>query len=277
MILRPNDSEPLRAITYLAPAIPLGFFEAVTRHLSARLGRDIALTSETRSSGPMHGDRDPFKAGTADIGFLCSPSFLYLRAQARPSVELVPAGFVFRDARHTGEPVYFSEVVVRSEHPARSFEDLRGEVWGYNDECSLSGYFSALQELVEHGADEHFFRSWNRTGSHFASIRALLDGTIDGAAIDSVALRLLEESEPGLRRRLRKVTSFGPFPIQPIVVRSSLPPAVREGLAAALLDLPSSAALPYGLEACVRIDEGAFESERRALCALERLPDLERG
>ena len=133
----------------------------------------MKLDVESRSSGPMHGDVDLFAEGRADIGFLCSPSYLYLRAQARPSVELVPAGFVFGDPRNSGKPVYFSDVVVRTDHPARGFDDLSGSIWGYNDECSLSGYFATLRKLSEIGCDDDFFARRVCTGSHIASIDAV--------------------------------------------------------------------------------------------------------
>ena len=217
----------------------------------------------------MHGTADPFAEGAADIGFLCSPSYLYLRERT-PSVDLVPAGFVFRNARHSGEPVYFSEVVVRKEHRARVFADLAGAVWGYNDECSLSGYFSTLQELSSLGRDDRFFRRWVRTGSHVASVRSVLDGAIDGAAIDSVALDLMLRERPAWRSRLRVLESFGPFPIQPVVIRSSLAAEWRAPIAEALLDLPGDAGAlaRFGLEDCVPISDEAYGAEYRALCAL---------
>lgn len=70
----PHSDSPLRALTYLAPGLPLEFFEEVTAHLATRLGRELRLASECRSSGPMHGDLDPFRAGEADLGFLRSRS-----------------------------------------------------------------------------------------------------------------------------------------------------------------------------------------------------------
>jgi ABC-type phosphate/phosphonate transport system substrate-binding protein len=181
---RRRKGGPLNALTFLAPGIPLEFFEIVTGCIAEALSCEIQLSAEDRISGPMHAAADPFDEGRADLGFLCSPSYLYLRAQARPSVELVPAGFVFRDRRAAGRPVYFSEVVVRSDHSAREFADLAGSVWGYNDECSLSGYFSALQKLSELGCDGSFFGRRVRTGSHLESVEAVLSGAIDGAAID---------------------------------------------------------------------------------------------
>jgi hypothetical protein len=58
----------LRASTWLAPGIPLAFFEGVCRYLASALGCEGELASETRSSGPMDGDHDPFAAGLALFG-----------------------------------------------------------------------------------------------------------------------------------------------------------------------------------------------------------------
>ena len=269
------DPASLRARTYLAPGIPLAFFELVVELLAERLGRPLSLESDARTSGPMQGDADPFGAAEIDLAFLCSPSFLYLRAQPLPSVELLPAGFVFGDARNAGRPLTWSDVVVHAQHPARSFADLADSVWGYNDNCSLSGFFSTLQELARLGADAGYFERWVRTGSHLASLEAVLEGRIDGAAIDSVGLALQLRERPELARRLRVIASFGPFPIQPVVVRSSLAPELRARIAAALLELgPARDARfeRFGLEACVPIDESAFGDERLALCSLGCLP-----
>lgn len=263
---------PLRALTYLAPGIPIGFFERVTEHLARELSCAVELSMEGRSSGPMHGDDDPFADDRADIGFLCSPSYLYLRAQEQPSVELVPAAFVFDDPRTDGQPVYFSEVVVRTDNAAREFVDLAGRVWGYNDECSLSGYFSALQKLNELGYDSGFFERGVRTGSHHESIEALLSDAIDGAAIDSTVLATILREQPEMRARLRVLESWGPFPIQPVVVSSRLGSPAAARIAAALLTLERDSQLSaFGFERCAPIDDAAYAEERRALCALGQL------
>jgi phosphonate transport system substrate-binding protein len=259
----------LRAITFLAPGIPLEFFELVSDHLARQLSCEIELVSENRNSGPMHGDADPFAEGRADIGFLCSPSYLYLRALSRPSIELVPASFAFRDARAGGRPVYFSEVVVRADHPAQGFTDLAGGVWGFNDECSLSGYFAALQKLSELGCENGFFGRRVQTGSHQASIEAALAGEIDGAAIDSTVLAMMRRERPELTERLRVLESWGPFPIQPVVVRSELASSLGPRIADALLGLHRTGQAEqlsdFGLERCVPIEDRAYAEERRAL------------
>lgn len=269
----------LRALTFLSPGIPLRFYAAVCDYLADKLSCAVSLASEDRSSGPMHGDHDPFAADEADIGFLCSPSFLYLRSLRTPSVELVPAGFVFRDPRHGGhDPVYFSEVVVRADDPAERFEDLRDRTWGYNDECSLSGYFAALQRLREIGCSDGFFAERVRTGSHLASLESTLAGTIDAAAIDSTTLTLWRRERPELAEGLRVIASWGPFPIQPIVIRRELGQDRARRIADALLALECSQRIAsglcdFGLERFVAIDERAYAEERQKLCALGQLPD----
>ncbi len=271
-----SPNSDLRAVTYLAPGIPLAFFEAVVHHLERSLGCSIALHSESRLSGPMHGDVDPFAEGRADIGFLCSPSYLYLRARPKPSIQLVPAGFVFRDERGGGEPVYFSEVVVRSDNHASHFTELAGASWGYNDECSLSGYFAVLQKLSELGRKPDFFHSHVRTGSHHASIEKILAGSIDVATIDSIALRLLLRERPDLRGQLRVLDSLGPFPIQPVVVRTALGASWATKIGAALMELDhrrvrDRISPAFGLERCAPIDDAAYADERRALCRLGQI------
>lgn len=267
----------LRAVTYLAPGLPLELFELLLGHLEGDLGCRFELHTEERHSGPMHGDHDPFAEGEADLGFLCSPSFLYLRDKPAPSVELVPAGLVFADPRNRGEATYFSDVVVRRDHPAASFADLCGGVWGFNDTCSLSGYFSTRQHIAElHPADRDgdYFSTWTCTGSHAGSIEAALAGEIDGAAIDSNVLATCRRERPELADQLRVVESWGPFPIQPVVVRAGLA-ALAGDIARSLLRLTDSrarAALErLGVQCFRPVGEELYEEERRALQRLGNL------
>ncbi len=221
----------------------------------------------------MHGDADPFRDGQADIGFLCSPSYLYLRGLASPSVRLIPAAFSFQDPRANGQPIYYSEVVVRDSHKAQRFADLGGGIWGYNDECSLSGYFSTLFKLSELGCDAEFFASRVRTGSHNQSLKSVLDGSIHGAAIDSSALALWRNLNPELAKQLRTVDSWGPFPIQPIVVRASLSDDVSDRIAGCLLDLGKTDEQRRWLSSCglngfVPNSEDNYADEQNALVQL---------
>ena len=246
---RTDDARPLRAVTYLSPSLPLELFELVTEHLADALDREITLEVNDRQSGPMHTDHDPFAADEVDLAFLCSPSYLYLRAKPEPSVELVPAGFVFEDMRIASKAVYFSEVIVRDDAEASTFADLEGCVWGYNDAHSLSGYFSASQKLRALGKEDDFFGSEVKTGSHLRSIEAIVRKEVDAAAIDSNVLSRVFSECPSLTDHVRVLDSWGPFPIQPLVIRAELADELLEPITDALLDLTRNRRLQRRLSA----------------------------
>lgn len=231
-----GTSEELRFITYLSPGIPQAFFEAIVDHVRRTLGCERAsLQAETRVSGPQRGIKDPFSTGVYDVGFMCSPSFVWLRELSPPPVELLGVAPVFEDPRAGGRPVYFCDVVVRGDSRIWSFAELRGRSWAYNDVCSLSGYYSLLSKLAGMGADEGFFGRVFCSGSHLNSIEAVERGEADAAAIDSNVLSMRLGEVPGLREKLRVIESWGPFPIQPVVVRSALPAELKGRLRASLL------------------------------------------
>ncbi len=233
--------EPLRVITYLAPSIPERFFRVIADHLGRCLGRRAELTVEPRMSGPRRQD-DPFELDQVDVGFMCAPSLVLLRTADNPSVDLLPVAPVFADERAKGRPVYFSDVVVRADSDIDSFDQLRGRTWAYNDARSLSGWHSALERLRAIPAGSEFFSSTVASGSHLESLRLVTQHRVDAAAIDSNALTMERAEHPGHAARLRVIESWGPFPIQPVVVRASLPEETKGQIADHLSDLHLSGA-----------------------------------
>src|SRR5688572_11117018 len=263
-----TDRDELRLLTYLAPGLPLELFAACAREIGLALGRRAVLASDPTRSAPAPDERDPFRAGEADVGFLCAPGYLWLSATHPPAVELVPAAFVFDDPRGEDRPVYFADVVVGRTSSARAFDDLRGLRWVYNDPSSLSGYFSVLAELEARGEGPEFFRSVRAVGSHHAALAAVEEGAADCAAIDSNTLLL--ERRRGAERRVRVVASLGPFPVQPIVVRSQLPREWKQAIAAALLRMhasePGRAAFARSaVRRLAPVSPADYEPERRFL------------
>jgi phosphonate transport system substrate-binding protein len=258
---RTEDPGEIRFITYLSPSIPLELFRAIVEHVRRTLRCErTSLRTEARVSGPERGSADPFSGNEADVGFMCLPSFVWLRELRPPPAELLGVAPVFEDARASGRPVYFCEVVVRREAPVRSFDGLRGGSWAYNDACSLSGYYSLLNRLAEAGEDEGFFGRMVRSGSHLNSIEAVVRGEADAAAIDSNVLSLRLREDPDLRERLRVIEAWGPFPIQPVVVRSALQPELKEALRASLLAVSADprtrrAVSAFGLEGFVPVTD----------------------
>ena len=226
----------IRFVTYLSPSIPRAFFEALADHVRRTLGHEgVSLRVESQASGPQKGGECSSFAEEADVAFMCAPSFVWLRDLRPPPVELLGVLPVFDDERNQGKPVYFCDVVVRNDAPIQAFSGLEGGTWAYNDACSLSGYYSLLDKLAESSADESFFDSIFCSGSHLNSIEAVLNGRADAAAIDSNVLRIRFREAPTLSKELRVVESWGPYPIQPVVVSSALPTELKQRLRSAFL------------------------------------------
>jgi ABC-type phosphate/phosphonate transport system substrate-binding protein len=102
--------------------------------------------------------------------------------------------------RYVGTPVYDvdgtegayyrSALVVRADDTAEALQDLRGRRAAFNSGHSQSGY-NALRDAASVFAENgHFFAAAIATGGHTASLRAVIDGTADVAAIDPVSLAL---------------------------------------------------------------------------------------
>ena len=77
------------------------------------------------------------------------------------------------------------------------------------------------------GADEGFFGRVFCSGSHPNSLAAVVRGVADALVLDSHVLNMRLKELPELREKVRAIESWGPFPIQPVVVRSALPEELK--------------------------------------------------
>jgi ABC-type phosphate/phosphonate transport system substrate-binding protein len=223
--------DSIRMVTWLAPGIPLPFFEKVRETLEETLNFTVSLTSRTKLSGPTIGSSDPFADGRAELGFLCAPAAVPAGVRRQGGFELLGLAPLFDDVRYAGHPLCFCAIVVREDTEGTSLNDLRGMTFGYNDMTSLSGWLGLSSELqTRQDRIETFFGGRVHTGGHLGSIKKLRDGSIQVASIDSNVLR----SHPGALQGLKIVDSVGPWPAQPVVVRSTLAPQVKASIKQAL-------------------------------------------
>jgi ABC-type phosphate/phosphonate transport system substrate-binding protein len=152
------------------------------------------------------------------------------------------------DHRAEGKPVYFADVVVSASSPVRRFADLRGARWAYNDRNSKSGWFSMAERCAPQSPEE-FFGELIASGSHLRSLELVAGGRADVAAIDSNVLRMQEHS-------LRVIESWGPFPIQPVVIRAAVSDETKRRVAGALLTIHERHAESLGRFGVLRFVNG---------------------
>jgi len=214
--LKPGTDRPLVFATYLAPRL-LPVYQVIVAAVGERLGIPVRLELGTSFNQLVNGD--------VDLAFLCGLPYVRLAEQLDPLAAPVVAG-----DRYGGRPVYFSDVIVRSESPFRTFNDLRGASWSFNDPDSHSGYLATLARLLELGETDAFFGRVIDAGWHQVSIELVASGRVDASAVDSHVLAVELRDRPDLANRLRVIESFSPSPIQPLVARRSLDAGMRQQL-----------------------------------------------
>ncbi len=197
----------------------------ISEYVGARLG----VATEFVADAPWQERARLFDRGAIHACWICGLPYVRRADRADAGVELLAAP-VPEGERYGDRPVYFSDVVVRREAPFRSFEDLRGAAWAYNEPASHSGYSVVLAHLAKRGERAGFFGRATETGAHEVSLRMILDGDLDGAAIDTTVLDLAVAQDPTIAERIRTIATLGPSPIPPWVVRTALAGETRRGI-----------------------------------------------
>ncbi len=217
----------LRFATYLAPNV-LPVYEALTEEVGRRLGIDAELVVET--------SYDSCERDEHEVCFVCSlPYVTFERRGISPAVPV--AAPVLLGERYDGRPIYFSDVIVPRDSDARSFLDLRGRSWAFNEPLSHSGYGITRYHLLRLGETNGFFGDVIEAGFHETAIRMVADGRVDGSAIDSQVLAVAMRDDPSLREGLRVVDALGPSTIQPVAVSRRVPEALRNAVRDTLVSM----------------------------------------
>jgi phosphonate transport system substrate-binding protein len=204
-------------------------YEAVAAFVGYRLGVQVTIEECDDYERWAAAEQD-------DVHFVCSLPYVELAKRGTPAVEVIAAP-VLEGERYGGKPVYFSDVIVARDAPFRSFADLRGASWAYNEPRSHSGYGITRYTLVRMGETKGFFGKVVEAGFHQDSIKMVAGGEIDASAIDSQVLEVELRDHPEIADRIKVIESLGPSSIQPVTVVRRLPAGQRREIQKALLEM----------------------------------------
>jgi len=256
----------LRFGTYLASnATTLALYELVTEEVGRRLGLPTELVVET-SYESCERDQN-------EVCFVCSLPYVVFERRGLDLAVPVAAP-VLEGERYGGGPIYFSDVIVHRDSPFRTFRDLRGLSWAFNEPLSWSGYGITRYHLVTLGETNGFFREVVEAGFHREAIRMVARGQVDGAAIDSQVLSIELRDHPDLAEQVRVVEALGPSTIQPVAVSRRVPEDLRKAIRDALLAMHQDPAVrerltPALVERFVPVDAGSYDDIRMMVDACE--------
>ena len=130
-----------------------------------------------------------------------------------------------------------SQLVVRTEDPARTLDDLRGRRVAINGTTSQSGYNSLralLAPLVPVVQEGRFFGATLVSGAHHLSVIAVRDGLADVASIDCVSLAGFQKYRPDITAGIRVLGETAAYPGLPLITSAATAPGTLSALRDAL-------------------------------------------
>lgn len=218
---------PLRlsVAAMLSPKSSFVTYGELARYLGKRLDTPIEVAFTKRYAETNEALRN---SGT-DIAFVCTGAFIAAKEVFPLEVLAVPVV--------NGGTVYNSVILAGKNSPARGLADLKGKVFAFTDEFSLTGRLYVQARLAESKQTLGFFSGTILTGSHDNSIKAVAEGFADAACVDELIYRALLQRGDFYARQLKVIETSPPFGIPPVVVRHGLNRDIVNRARAALLSM----------------------------------------
>lgn len=238
------------------PRATLGLYEELLRYVGDKLGKRVELVQRRT----YRETNDLLEARLIDVAFVCS--LPYILGHDKFGLELLVA------PEAGGKPLYYSYVIVRSDSGVESFEGLRGRTFTLMDPESNSGALYPIYRLFQMGESPgSFFRNYVYTYGHDNSIKAVLDKTADGAAVDSRIFDYVSR-DPIVASQIKVIEKSPPFAIPPVVVHPAVDPELKQGLRSIFLDMDKDdrgrqILEDMNIDRFVLLDDRAYDSIRK--------------
>lgn len=240
----------------ITPKEGVAYYRDLLRYLQGRIGVKVEYV-DRESYAEIN---DMLRTGKLEAAFVCSGPYVDGKKQFGLELLVAPQAY--------GRTVYYSYIIVPQASGAKAFPDLRGKRFAFTDPLSNTGRLVPTYMLAKmKETPDTFFREVVYTRSHDRAIRAVAQGIVDGAAVDSLIWDYLNAMSPELTGRTRILARSEPYAIPPVAVPRSLPPRLKNRLRKAFLEAHLD---PQGREILARIridrfvmiDDSAYDSVR---------------
>ncbi len=198
--------------------------DAFLHHAEKTTGVKWELYQATDYSGVMNA----LIAGQINLAWLSGFSYCQTYADSKGGVEPLVAA-----AAIDGSLGYNAVIVVKTDSPYKTIEDLKGKVVARTDPLSGSGYLIPTSAFRAMGKPvDEYYRS-PLSGGHVQSVLGVLKGTYDAAftwtSKNDGFGNLRQMMNQGLLKRedIRIIWTSDPLPSPPVVIRKDVPADMR--------------------------------------------------
>lgn len=155
------------------------------------------------------------KENKVDVAYVCNSSYTKLDKEKTGKLLAIPIV--------EGSDQYYSYIIAKKTSKFENLSDFKGAIFAFTDPESNSGAIAPSYYMLSHGMNpKTFFKSFIYTYEHGESIKAVVDGFVDGASVDSIVFTRFGQKHPAQIAQIKIVQILGPYTNSPIVVRSGL-------------------------------------------------------
>ncbi|MHB8076746.1 substrate-binding domain-containing protein [Desulfosporosinus fructosivorans] len=171
------------------------------------------------------------EAGEVQLGFICSGALI-------GDIEKNQIKQILVTPQIAGSTTYSSYIIAPSSSSASSLLDLKGKSFAYMDPLSFSGRIAPQVMLKRKGYQpDNFFGQTVFTYSHDKSIRAVAEGIVDGAAVDSLIYDLTMARDESIIGKIKVIDQSEAMGNPPVVVSQKANPELIATLKNVLLTM----------------------------------------
>ena len=200
------------------------YYKQFKGYIEEKLGQPVQLVDR----GSYDEISSLLETKEIDAAFVCSGP--YVEDKERFGLQLLAMPLV------KGKPLYHAYIIVPVGSPARKLEDLRGKSFAFTDPKSNTGKLVPTYMLSKiNETPQHFFGKTAFTYGHDKSIRAVAEGVVDAASVDSLIWEYTALKNPELTAKTRILLRSEPYGIPPFVVRPGLDEEIKKRLKEILL------------------------------------------
>jgi len=209
----------------ITPKEGLAYYRHFLDYIEEKLGKEVDFVDRDDYAEI----NDMLRDGGLDAAFICSGP--YVDGHKEFGLELLAAPQAY------GGTVYYSYIIVAKSSTIKKFDDLRGKSFAFTDPLSNTGKLVPTYMLAKmKETPETFFGRYIFTSAHDKSIKAVAQGVVDGAAVDSLIWEYADRTNPEFTSKTRIILKSPPYAIPPVAVSGTLDPQIKEKLKQILLN-----------------------------------------
>jgi phosphonate transport system substrate-binding protein len=224
---KPKEERKVRIAVggMVTPKEGVVYYRAFLRYIQDKIGQEIKYV-DRESYAEIN---EMLKTGKLEAAFVCSGP--YVDGKKHFGLELLVAPQAY------GATVYYSYIIVAKDSAFQSFEELRGTRFAFTDPLSNTGKLVPTYMLAKiNETPARFFNEVIFTKSHDKSIKAVAQGIVDGAAVDSLIWEYLNATNPEFTSKTRILKKSPPYAIPPVAVPKDLDPGLKDRMKQAFLN-----------------------------------------